>query len=371
MTEKLRAARVPAPGSIVQAELEERGWTQRDLAEIMGRPAQAINEIIRGNKRITPETAVELGKAFGTSAELWMNLETNYRLHLAQKQAPKDNIERKSRLYSLAPVAELIRRGWIEAGESLDDLEQEVCKFLGLSSLDDDVKLSVAFRHTRDLGPETSALNAWVKRAEYLARQQHVAPFDRARLAASIPSLLAYAERAEDVAQVPSALSDLGIHMVFVPHLFKSYVDGAAFELDDGRPVIALSLRYDRIDSFWFTLTHELAHIVRGHSGVDVFNQDDQDGDATEGEANELASNWLVDREEFEAFVAETKPYFSKTKVEAFAAHLHRHPGIIVGRLHHMGDLPYSHLRMLCEKVSPYLQARIDTPSPAEMTRSE
>lgn len=86
MNQKLLPARVTAPGRILDRELEARGWTQKELADIMGRPAQTINEIIRGSKQITPETAIELSEAFGTSAEFWMNLETNYRLHLARKK---------------------------------------------------------------------------------------------------------------------------------------------------------------------------------------------------------------------------------------------------------------------------------------------
>ena len=67
-------------GRILQRELDSRGWTQKDLAEITNRPPQAINEIIRGTKQITPETARELSAALGTTTEFWINLETNYRL---------------------------------------------------------------------------------------------------------------------------------------------------------------------------------------------------------------------------------------------------------------------------------------------------
>src|SRR5713226_10705368 len=79
--------RIPAevfpPGEFLREELETRGWTQADLAELMGRPLRSINEIINGKKAITAETAIGLGDAFGTSAEYWMNLESLYRLHVA------------------------------------------------------------------------------------------------------------------------------------------------------------------------------------------------------------------------------------------------------------------------------------------------
>jgi addiction module HigA family antidote len=77
-------ARVPSSGRILSRELDARGWTQKDLAEIMNYPAQAIDEIVRGIKQITPELAHDLSQALGTSPDFWANLESKYRLHLAQ-----------------------------------------------------------------------------------------------------------------------------------------------------------------------------------------------------------------------------------------------------------------------------------------------
>jgi HTH-type transcriptional regulator/antitoxin HigA len=79
-------AEVSAPGEFLREELEIRGWTQADLAERIGRPLRSINEIINGKKAVTAETAIGLGKAFGTSAEYWLNLESSYRLHVARRQ---------------------------------------------------------------------------------------------------------------------------------------------------------------------------------------------------------------------------------------------------------------------------------------------
>ena len=73
-------AEVFPPGLFIREELAARGWSQRDLAEILGRPSQAVNAIINGHKQITPRTARELEAAFGSSAEFWLNLEMSYRL---------------------------------------------------------------------------------------------------------------------------------------------------------------------------------------------------------------------------------------------------------------------------------------------------
>jgi len=86
MPEDVVPARAVPPGRILRRELAARGWTQKGLAEKMGRPPQAVNEIVRGKKQITPETAIELGAVLSTSPNLWLNLEVNYRLHLARKK---------------------------------------------------------------------------------------------------------------------------------------------------------------------------------------------------------------------------------------------------------------------------------------------
>jgi len=84
-----KAAEVFPPGEFIREEIEARGWTQNDLAEILGRPLAAVNQIIKGKRAITPKTARELGAAFGTSAELWLNLETAWRLSLAEEADPE------------------------------------------------------------------------------------------------------------------------------------------------------------------------------------------------------------------------------------------------------------------------------------------
>src|SRR4051812_3377615 len=80
-----KPAEVYPPGDFIREELEARGWTQADLAKIMGRPEPAINQMINNKRGITAESALELSAAFGTSPEFWMNLDSAYRLHQAEQ----------------------------------------------------------------------------------------------------------------------------------------------------------------------------------------------------------------------------------------------------------------------------------------------
>ena len=354
MSNTLTPARAVSPGRILQRELAARGWTQKDLAEITKRPAQTINEIIKGTKQITPETARELSAALGTTAEFWINLETNYRLNLAKKKQKESEIERRSRLYTLAPISELIKRQWIESTESIDELEQSVCQFLGIKSPQETPQFSVNFRHSHILEPEHNAKIAWCKRVEQVVSKQTLGEFQLKKLTEAIPNILSCANREEDLAHIPKMLNDLGVHFAIVPHLNKTYLDGAAFYLGN-RPVVALTLRHNRIDCFWFSLLHELGHIVAGHRGIYLDNLDKLEENSEEKKADKLARNWLIKEEALQLFINQTKPKFSKKAIINFAKTQNRHPGIILGRLQHEGLVPYQNLRVLLNKVKPFL----------------
>ena len=370
MFASVKPARAVSPGEVLSVELEARGWTQKDLADIMSRPYQAINEIIKGTKQITPHTAIELAEAFGTSSEFWLNLESNYRLALAEKTKQDKRILRKSRLYSIVPLRQLIKRRWIKASRQIEDLEQEVCRFLEIKSLDQTPHFAgVNFRVSEARGPEALCQYAWIARVRELAFRQKVSRFSLRALKNAVDDLLTLSEKAEDVAAVPYRLLESGVRFVIVPHLPKSYLDGATW-MTGNNPLIALTLRYDRIDSFWFTLLHELAHILLKHSGAHFDNlYDGASGGkkAHEDQANQHASRWLVEPEALSEFVSQDSLYYSRGSVEQCAHQLGRHPGIIVGQMHHAGLLDYSYLRNYLVPVRSYLREWIDRPGPKQV----
>lgn len=368
MMEELRPARPVAPGRILKREIEARGWTQRDLAAILGRPEQLVSEIINGGRQITPETSVDLGEALGTSPEFWYNLESNYRLQIAQRAARSDAIPRRVWLYEQLPLQEMNTRGWLKLHREPEALEAEVCGFFGVTTLADMGSIGARLRCSTARGPVGYAQLAWLRRVEQLGQQQSAAAWQPENIEGLVRELLTLATGVEAVARVRSVLAKWGIRSVFLKHLAKTYLDGAALHADE-RPCVALTLRYDRIDSFWFTLLHEIAHIARGDRDVylDSFGSETGDDaqtapiapDPCEEGADQLAGSWLIDQQAYVRFVEQTTPYFSKGKIEAFAASVGRHPGIVLGRLQREGHVPYSNLRSLLVKVSPHLKGQI------------
>jgi HTH-type transcriptional regulator / antitoxin HigA len=346
----------------LRRELEKRGWSQKDLAAILGRPAQAITEIVRGSKQITPVTALELAAAFGTSERFWTNLETEYRLCLARSRRSTGSvIERRAKIFERLPVTELVRRGWIKGSRDVGELEQQVFAFFGVSSLQEEPQLTASYRRSTDLGDVVAAQRAWLRRVEILALKQRMkAKFSVAKLHGAIPSLRLFAARAEDVAKVPAFLAEHGVLFFIVRHLPKTKVDGAATHVA-GHPVVALTLRFDRIDWFWFTLMHEVAHLALGHrNGHLDFLDERSSEDEDEVAANALASDALLSASQVTAFTHQNPGAISGSAVEAFAHRQSIHPGIVVGRLHHLGLLPYSHLRGYLDKVGDYLRPWTD-----------
>jgi HTH-type transcriptional regulator/antitoxin HigA len=364
MKNTLRPFRPIKPGEILQEELDSRGWSQADFADIVGRPVQAVNEIIAGKKAITPDTAVAFSKALGTSPEYWLNLESAYRLDLLDKRhGDGDDIERRSRLYAAAPVKELIKRRWISVrnARDIDRLEHEICSFLEMTALDESSTLAMAARKTARDHPHNPAQLAWGCRVRQVARKMKVAKYSRGELETAVGDLPKRSISERETRKIPGFLAELGVRFIILEHLPKTRIDGASLWLDDEKPVVALTFRYDRVDCFWFTLMHELAHVLAGDAKKDEMLVDDslvgKDAEPAENRLNaelradRAANEWLIPAKALQRFLARTKPFISRKEVLSFAAELGIHPAIVVGRLQHDGEVPWTHYRNMLERI--------------------
>ena len=155
-----------SPGTILEEELEARGMTQKELAKRMGRPPQVVNEIIKSKKSITPETALELEKVLGMSAQLWVDLETVYRMTLA-RNAERTRLEEEAVWLSKFPVREMEKRGWIPRSRDKVDKTRAVLQFLGIASFREPwSQTAAAFRITGGGQYSPEALGVWLKKGE-------------------------------------------------------------------------------------------------------------------------------------------------------------------------------------------------------------
>lgn len=335
-------SRVPAevfpPGEFLREELEAREWSQQELADILGRPPRLVSELISGKRAVTPETARGLADAFGTSAEYWMNLESQYQL--SKVRPADDQVARKARLYGKFPVREMLRRGWIQASESIDVLEQRFCEFFGISQMDAQPLLTHYAKKTDATNDVTPLQLAWLFRVRSLAIQQVIPSYSRQKLIKAVEELKKLLLAPEEARHVPRILAEAGVRLVLVEPISGSRIDGACFWLAEDKPVIGMTLRYDRIDNFWFVLRHEIEHVLQEDGRVEgdlIIDSDvgveNEALSECEIRANAAGADFCVPSAQLDNFVARVQPYFSEQKVLAFAQRLNVHPGLVVGQL--------------------------------------
>ncbi len=360
MTDRKTPAEVFPPGDFLKEELEERGWTQTDLADILGRPNRLVSEIVNGRRGITPETALGLADAFGTSAEYWMYLEASYQL--ARVRRTSDNVSHRAKLYGKAPIKEMVKRNWIEGSPNTSVLERNVLDFLEIESLEEEpLFFAHAARKATPYESVTPSQLAWLFRVKHLAKLLQPEEYNPSCFEDLVEELRNFWSTPDETRHVPRILEERGIRLLIVEAMPGSKIDGVCFWLDHHSPVVALSMRFDRIDYFWHTLMHELGH-VRNTDGlsnsytsfdINLFADSEKQSERPPHEvmADQFAVQALVPQEELEDFALRVSPTFPKKHLIGFAALMNIHPGIVLGQLQHSHGVSYAKNRELLVKV--------------------
>lgn len=343
---------IQSPGDVIKAELEKRGWTQYDLADVLGTYQPEVNALIQSKRSVTPETAMGLAAAFGNKPEYWLSLDARYRLSLL---APKLDVEKRSRIFGIAPVKDLEKRGWIRPTNSAADLEKELCSFFNISSLSEEPKLHVNTRQPFKTTSLDSSQIAWCVRAGKMASVVAAESFKPDVFKAALPEIRQLVDYPEKSKHLPKLLSKIGVRLVVIEPLPHSKIDGAAFWLADDAPVVCLSLRYDRIDCLWFTIIHELMHILHNDAqSVDldlVGESAARDLEEIEARANREAAAFLIPPDKLKSFIIRVKPFYSKVRIIQFAHRMKIHPGIVSGQLQFHGEVGWYANREMLVKV--------------------
>lgn len=351
-------AEVFTPGEFLREELDARGWTQTEFADITGLNQRTISEIVSAKRSVTPETAIAFGEALGTGAQFWMNLESAFQLSKVKVQ--EKAIARRARLYEKFPVKDMIKRGWIQASQNLDVLEKQFMDFFQLSSIDATPQIAHAAKKTSYSGANIQQL-AWLFRAKQIASAAPAEKYSEVKLETALSELHACLEYVDAARQVPAILAKAGIRFVVLEALPGSKLDGACFWLG-ASPVIALTMRFDRVDNFWHTLLHELDHIKHREGidepimDVDMFGEGAQKNmPEREVRANVAAAAFSIPTDEMTGFIARVNPLYSDEKIVGFARRVKVHPGIVVGQLQNRGQITYAMHRKHLEKIRAFV----------------
>ncbi len=351
------------PGEFIQAELEARDWKQVDLAEIMGVSNKVVSQLVQNKIRVTTKRAQQLATAFNSKPEEWLKIQMLYDL-AKSKLPPDERSKRKSRLWQLAPITQMIKRGWLVETENIDFLEGQFKQFYKKNDLTSDIKLDFAPRKSTDDTGLTKEQQAWFQRALNLAEAMQIKTAyspSKSSWSNFYKEIAKLFTEPEEIRHIPKVLMKYGIRLIIVEHLPSSKIDGICFWLNRKSPAIALSLRYNRIDWFWFTLCHELAHVHYG-DGIDSKvsldvelvgsgAQPTKDKGKEERRADEFAANFLVNQDLLKNFYTRKARTISNADIANFADRVGVHPGIIAGQLQHKGKIAYSQGRNMLVQV--------------------
>lgn len=328
------------PGEYLEEVLEDMGLNQAELARRMGRPAQAVNEIIKGEKSITPETSIQLEKVLGVPAYIWSNLEAEYRLIIAS-QIESESAKKEEAFLADFPYLELSKLELVEKTRNALTKVQSLRRFFGVSSLFNlkGVKeFSPAFRQNTNSEISHEALASWLRAGVVISNNIECNEYCKNILLSRISDIRALTlknDPAEFFPKLKLILQQCGIALVIIPHFKKTYTTGATFWVKKSKGVIMMSLRGGWADIFWFSLFHELGHILlhdKRHTFLES-NRHSPDWKKQEDEADRFSQITLIPEKEFKEFILTDN--FSHSSISLFAKNIGIAPGIIRGRLQH------------------------------------
>jgi HTH-type transcriptional regulator/antitoxin HigA len=321
---------LPDPIAAIHFRMDQQGLINKDLIPFIG-SAPKVSEVLNGNRQLSLNMIRKLNKGLGIPVHVLIG-------EFAQKPANEKETD-----WQAFPLAEMRKRGYFEGfSGSLQELKEYAAEWMNklLSSIRGGFELEPALLRTtahlrgNDKESDPYALWAWQARVLQKAAEQQL-PINYQKGTVNLEWMrslagLSWSEKGPELAI--EYLQKSGIHLVIEPHLPKTYLDGAACVDAGGNPVIALTLRYDRLDNFWFTLMHELAHVALHLDGSDTWFVDNlkaESSDDKEQQADALAQNALLPDDIDFTQLEDT------TAVRKLARELNIAPVIIAGRIRH------------------------------------
>ncbi len=333
------------PGEILAETLQARTISQSEFASRCGLSEKHVSQIVNGKASITSETALTFERVLAVQASLWMNLDSNHRLHVARE-------EQQARLTSYVEWSEnfprqaLARRGWIPSRCSKEDKVRALLEFFGVTSPGAWEKqynrLVVACRKSPAFTSSRESVASWLRIGEIEAADINTNPFDKAKFLQALDEIrhLTKLEPAEFEPRMKQLCCEAGVALVFVPELPKTRLSGTTRWVSSEKALIIQSLRHRKDDHFWFTFFHEAAHVLLHGKRAVFIDEISMDQSEDEQQADAFAANHLIPQMRYASLVSSGQP--SKAEVLAFAKELGITPGIVVGRLQHDGVIPFS-----------------------------
>lgn len=335
-------AELVPPGETLVEWLEREEMSQVEFARRTRLTPKHITQVVKGKAGISPEVAIAFERVTSLPARYWTQLDANYQT-AKQRDHEETVLTGRLGLLDKFPVAELERRGCIEKADTRIEKLRGLLQFFGVADPDalEEVWLQPAmYRQSKAFEADPGSVASWLRLAELQAAEIRTQRYDADAAREAIKEIrsLSRLPGIQWLEPLRQLCASLGIALVIVKELPKCRINGATRWISPDKAMIALSLRHRRNDIFWFTLFHELCHLLR-HSKKETFI--DGRGNVhpeLEAEADSFAARVLVPPK-----AAARLPFVTTlADVQEIARSIGVADGILVGRMQYDGLIPHS-----------------------------
>ena len=326
------------PGYYIKEIVDESGLTQEDFAKRLGTTPKNLSILIRGEQSLSVDMANKLSRMLGTSITYWLNLQQAYDEKIAEFLSEKELIRERT-IFRLMKYQYFCEHFHLpDYPRKIDEKIKSLREFLSVSSLTVLVEkdLAVSFRSYSDnLTPKNIVnANAMVQIAINETLKTDTPKYNKKKFEKAVAFALTQTKNHENFLPIiTDAFREAGVVLVALPNLSGSGINGATKRVD-GKIMLLVNDRRHYADTFWFTLFHEIGHIMNGDLGISFESE-------AEDEANLYAKNALIPQDKYEAFIFDHR-YFDEETIRKFAEEIDRDPGIVVGRLQNDKLLGYT-----------------------------
>jgi len=330
--EKFFPVDLPDPIDAILFVMDQQGLGRKDLIPIIGSQSK-VSEILNRKRPLSLSMIRRLHEELKIPAEILLQ-------DTQQHQVPE-----KQFIYEHYPVPEMLTLGYFPGFQKISQVREHFEEAMSnlFRQFGGKPPQTIYCEQSKEkTNPNINVLLAWQAHILQKTSTDEIDDFSLETLDDSFfEELLSFSMYSKGPLLVKDYLQAYGIHFVIEQHLSKTYVDGAVFKYHDGKPMIVLSLRHDRVDNFWFTLMHELGHVVK-HLYNDSDNKaffDDTTSSPKEcesqleQEANCFAMEYLIPSTMIPISELCDSSLWSPSKILATSKELKRSPAILAGRI--------------------------------------
>lgn len=328
------------PGYYLKEIVEESGLTQEDFAKRLGTTPKNLSILIRGEQSLSIDIASKLSRMLGTTIAYWLGLQQAYDEKVAEFLSGEE-LKREREVFRLIDYKYFRENfGFPNLARKIDERIRYIREFLSVSSLTvlEERNLAVNFRsYTKELSISNIVnANTMVQIAINKALKIETPKYNKKKFEKAVSFALTQTKSHKDFLPIiKKAFLEAGVVLVALPNLKNSGINGASKKMD-GKVMLMVNDRRHYADTFWFTLFHEIGHIMNGDYGITFKDESDK----SEDDADIYAKSALIPQDKYEEFLGRNQ-YFDEDNIIRFAESIDQDPGIVLGRLMKDGKVDY------------------------------